>query len=112
MKLILALLLTFILADSAQAQGATITLPSVVVTSPPSTAISCAAVAASYPAPMAVGTIAFNCSVSPSTWTGAVSISGSQFGVTALVGNKFNVSVIGAALAAGTYQPGTLTTLP
>lgn len=110
MKRFLVLLAFLALAGSAIA--ASLTLPSVTVTSAPSTSITCTAVAASYPAPMAVGTVAFNCSVSPSTWTGAVSISGSQFGVTALVGNKFNVAVIGATLAAGTYQPGTVTTLP
>lgn len=110
MKRLLAFVASLALAGPAVA--ATLTLPSVTVTSPPSASVTCTAVAVSYPAPMAVGTIAFNCSVSPSTWTGAVSISGSQFGVMALVGNKFNVAVIGAALAAGTYQPGTVTTLP
>jgi hypothetical protein len=66
----LVLLLCFVLPASA----ATLTLPSVTITSAPSTLITCTATAASYAAPMAVGTVAFNCSVQPQSWTGAVSL--------------------------------------
>lgn len=96
----------------ALAHAATLTLPSVTVTSAASTSIACTPTAASYPAPMAVGTVAFNCTVQPAGGTYAVSISGSQFGVTALSGSNFSVSVIGSALPAGSYSPGTLTAVP
>jgi hypothetical protein len=96
----------------ALACAASLTLPNVVVTSAASTSIACTPTGASYPAPMALGTVAFNCSVQPAGWTGAVSISGSQFGVSALSGTSFTVTVIGSALAAGSYSPGVLTSVP
>lgn len=94
------------------ARSASLTLPSVTVTTSASTSIACVPTAASYPAPLAVGSIVFTCSVQPAGWSGAVSISGSGFGVTSLSGAGFNVAVVGSALAAGSYAPGTLTSSP
>ena len=104
------------LAFSAQAaSAATLTLPSVTVTtSGVSTAITCNPTPAALVEPLAAGTVLFNCTVAaPAGWAGAVAISsGPQFMVTALVGNAFSVAVGAAALPAGTYAPGTLTSVP
>lgn len=96
----------------ALAQGATLVLPSVVVNSPASTSITCTATGAPYTAPLAAGTTVFNCTVAPATWTGTVSLSGSQFTLSTLSGVTFNVLVGATALTAGTYSPGTLTATP
>lgn len=94
------------------AKAASLTLPSVTVTGQTaSTSITCGP----YPvltAPVAAGTLLTSCTVAPAGWTGAISISGTQFIVSSLSGNGFNVSVGSTPLAAGTYQPGTLTSVP
>ena len=109
-RILLAAVASFALISGANA--ASLTLPSVTVTGQTaSTSISCTP----YPtltAPVAAGTLLTSCTVSPSNWTGAVSISGTQFIVSSLTGNTFNVSVGAAPLAAGTYNPGTLTSVP
>ena len=108
---------TFILAVTAMflassAIAATLVLPSVTVTSPASTTITCNPVGAPYTAPLAAGTVVFTCTVAPANWVGAVSLSGSQFVVTTLSGASFSVAVGASALTAGSYAPGTLTTVP
>jgi hypothetical protein len=110
MKTLILAATSIFLASSAIA--ATLVLPSVTVTSAASTAITCSAVGAPYSAPLAAGTVVFTCSVAPASWVGAVSLSGSQFVVTALSGASFSVAVGAAALAAGSYAPGTLTSVP
>lgn len=95
---------------SGAASAATLTLPSVTIVGAPSTAISCAP----YPANPSglAGTVLTTCTVAPAGWSGAVSLSGSQFVVTGLVGTTFNVAVGASPLPAGTYQPGVLTSMP
>ncbi len=104
-RLLLLPLLPFLAA-------ATLTLPSVTITTPLSTGIVCTPMAASYVAPLAPGTQVFACVVSPATFAGAVSISGTQFVTTGLNGNVFNVVVGAVALNPGTYAPGVVTTTP
>jgi hypothetical protein len=94
------------------AHAASLTLPSVTVTGPISTVITCNAVAAKYPPPLAAGTVVFNCSVAPTGWVGSVSLSGSQFLVANLNGVTFTVNVGPTALPTGDYQPGTLQSSP
>lgn len=106
----LLLLLPFV---PLAADAATLTLPSITVQSPPSTSITCNAVGAPYTAPLAAGTVVYSCTVAPPDWQGAVSLSGTQFVVGALLSSTtFNVSVGAAALPAGSYAPGTLTAVP
>lgn len=97
---------------SGAANAASLTLPSVTVTGQTaSTSIACAA----YPAlaaPVAAGTVLTTCTVAPAGWSGAVSLSGTQFVVAGLSGVTFNVVVGATPLAAGTYTPGTLTSVP
>ena len=95
---------------SACAHAATLTLPSVTINSPPSTSIACTPYAAS-PSGNA-GALLTTCTVLPAGWTGAVTLSGTQFVIAGLSGNTFNVVVGATALPPGTYQPGTLSTLP
>ena len=109
-KLLLATVAVMLLASPVSA--ATLVLPSVTITSPASTSITCTPFGAPYTAPLASGSVVFNCTVAPATWTGAVSLSGSQFVVTGLSGAAFNVAVGATALGAGSYAPGTLTTTP
>jgi hypothetical protein len=100
-----------LLAGTACGHAATLTLPSVTIVSPPSTAITCSSNASS-PLLGTAGEVEFNCTVTPSTWKGAASISNNQFVITNLSGASFNVAVGSTALSPGTYQPGTVTTAP
>lgn len=92
------------------AQAATLMLPSVTINSPPSTSIACTPYATS-PSGVA-GALLTTCTVSPTGWVGAVTLSGTQFVITGLSGNTFNVVVGSTALPPGTYAPGTLSTVP
>lgn len=112
MSKIRALLALAALGLATPAIAATLTLPSVTINSPPSTAISCTATGATQGDP---GTVLFTCNVSPANWRGAVSITtGPQFVVIgiSMAANTFSVAVGATALPPGTYAPGTLTSVP
>jgi len=96
------------------ANAATLTLPSFTVPAGPvSTGITCSPISNTLSTPVAPGTVLTSCTVAPASWIGAVSLStGPQFGVANLNGNTFNVIVGPIALAAGTYNPGTLQSVP
>lgn len=101
------------IALTVPAYAATLTLPSITVTSAPSTSIACVPTGIALQEPVVAGAVLFTCTVAPSNWTGAVAISsGPQFVVSGLSGNTFSVTVGAVPLAAGTYQPGTLTSVP
>ena len=60
-----------LVSSHAEAQSATLTLPSVTFTSPVSSSIGCTETAAANSVvPVAANTVIFTCSVSPSTWGG------------------------------------------
>jgi hypothetical protein len=114
-KLLFAVLALFVfLPLAAQAQNATLTLPSVTFTLPVSTGINCTETAASnLVLPVASGTVIFTCAVMPVNWAGAVSLNGSGlFAVSGLSGNTFNVVLTSAVTAPATDAPGTLTAVP
>ncbi len=96
------------------AWAATLTLPSVTITSPVSTAIVCtsAPIDALGGYSGTPGTVIASCVVTPATFSGVASITGTQFKITGLNGNVFNVVVGPVALNPGTYSPGLVTTLP
>jgi hypothetical protein len=115
MKRILAGL-ALITGFAVSADAAQLVLPSVVITMPGVVASQtpvCVA-AASLVAPVAIGTVAFSCTVPPTGWVGTVAFSGgAPFSVTPLVGNTFNVVFSVAITAATTFPaPGTITTTP
>lgn len=102
-----------IFAALSVAHAATLKMPSVTITGDPSTTITCSAPPSNLVAPVAPGTVMSTCTVEPSTWSGAVSLStGPQFAITGLNGSKFNVAVGATALVAGTYPLGTVQTAP
>jgi len=110
------LLATIALCASASvAEAATLTLPTITIVNPPpaSTSITCIEVTPLPFAPVAAGTVLWNCSVAPSNWTGTVSLSGgNQITLTPATGNTFQVIVGATPLDAGTYSPGTITSTP
>ena len=94
---------------------ATLTLPSVTITGVDSTSITATAVGGPWAGSLPAGTVVYNCTVAPANWNGAVSLSGGvdgQFVVAGLAGYKFSVTVGSTDLPPGTYNPGTLTTVP
>lgn len=95
-------------------QAATLALPGVVFTNSGSTSIACSETSVTnLVVPVAAGTTIVTCTVSPSTWTGTVSLYGGvPFTLTAPVGNTFNMILSAAVTAAATDQPGTLTSTP
>lgn len=107
---LIALLL--LLTSAVAACAATLTIPSFTVTSAPSTAITCSAISSSLQAPVAAGTVLTACTVTPSTWTGVVTVNDSRFLAANLSGNAFNLSVGSTPLAAGTYSGITVTSSP
>jgi hypothetical protein len=90
------------------AQGATtLTLPNVTFTGPPGTAITCTQTTASLVVPVPAGTVIFNCTVSPTNWSGAVqSTLNPPFGISGLTGNTFNVVLTAQVTVPGTVAPG------
>lgn len=110
---LLSLLFLFAVGN-AQAQGATITLPSVTFTSPVSTSITCVeTAAANLVVPVAANTVIFSCTVAPSNWVGTVAASlNAPFAVSGLSGNTFNVIVSSAVTVAATDTPGSVSTSP
>jgi hypothetical protein len=111
-KLVFAFAIAAAMVKTAAA--ATLALPGVVFTGPVSTSITCTeTAAANLVVPVAAGTVIFQCTVQPTNWLGAVSLSGgSPFALTTPVGNTFNVILSTAVTAPATDQPGTLTTVP
>ena len=95
------------------AWAATVTLPSVTFTSPPSTSITCTPSGVSLVVPVPVNTIIFNCTVAPSGWSGAVTGTlNPPFVVSGLSGNTFNISLSAAQTTAGTVAPGSVSSAP
>ena len=76
---------------------------SVVVTGTPSTSISCP-LAASYVAPLAPGTVICPITVSPTGWTGLLSLSGTGASVFQVDSTGTHVVVGPTAVADGTYS--------
>jgi hypothetical protein len=109
------LLSAALVLSASAADAATLTLPSFTIVNPPppSTSITCTQVAPFPFAPVAVGTILWNCSVAPANWVGTVSLSGSNsVTLSGTNGNAFSVQVGPTALVAGTYVPGNITSTP
>lgn len=88
------------------AHAATTTL-SIVINSGPSTAVSC--VPAALTAPVASGTVICPIVVTPASWSGALTLSGTNAASFALSGS--NLVVGAAALNAGTFSV-TITSTP
>ena len=109
-RIILAALLV---AVSASARAANTNL-SIIINSPPSTAVNCTieypAGTTSFTAPVAAGSTIAGCSVAPAAWSGALTLSGPNAGLFALSGGNL---VVGTAAIAtpGTYQV-TITATP
>ena len=104
-----------LLLAASSAYAITLTLPAVVFTSPPSTSIACTeTAAANLVVPVAVGTVIFNCTVSPTAWNGTVvaPLLAAPFTTTAVVGNTFNVTLSAGVTAPATDAPGTLSVSP
>lgn len=96
-----------LLLASTQVNAATTSL-SIIINSQPSTAVSCP-LQSSYTAPVAPGTIICPITVTPSGWSGALTLSGANSGSFALSGSNL---VVGAtALGVGTYTV-TITSTP
>lgn len=80
---------------------------SIVITSPPSTATNCTIAypsgQTSFVEPVAPGTVIANCSVSPSTWSGVITLSGADASVFALSGEDLIVGT-SAITVARTYN--------
>ncbi len=92
---------------------ATLSLPSVIITSPTSTSITATEVGgAGSIHPGAPGTKIFNCVVNPATWTGAATVVDTHFAVANIVGNTFDVVIGPTAVAPGTYTPGATNSTP
>jgi hypothetical protein len=106
----------------AGAQAASLTLPSVTFTQiPAATGITCTQVpAANLVIPtggsLPAGTDIFDCTVQPTGWTGAVSLSGGTpaglFVTTPLNANAFSVVLASPVSAPATDTPGTLQVIP
>lgn len=92
---------------------ATLTLPSITISTPPSTAVTATPVAGLV-APCAPGTVLYNCTVTPATWLGAVALTGTpaDMVVGPITPGAFTIVVGSTPLGAGTYSGGTITTTP
>ena len=104
MKRIYALLL---LGLSTSVAWASSTSLSIVINSPPSTAVTCPLT--SYTAPLAAGSVVCTISVVPAGWSGALALSGTS--ASSFVLNGTNLVVGATPLAAGTYSV-TITATP
>ena len=91
--------------------AATLTLPPITVTTPPSTAITCTAISSGLTAPVAAGTTITTCTVAPAGWTGAIALSNAAFVVSFTGPNTFTLNVGATPLVAGTYNE-TVTSTP
>ena len=106
-----ALLLAAFVAIGSQlpaiAQASTTASIVMMITSPPSTALSCPVAypsgQTSFVEPVAAGTVVASCTVTPSTWSGTLALSGANASSFAISG--LNV-VVGSSpiTAAGTYD--------
>jgi hypothetical protein len=112
-KLLFASTLLFGFGALAHADAASFTVPSFTLTGPPSTGTACTPTAASSgPASAApAGTVMFTCVVSPTNWTGGVSLVDPALSVVGLSGNTFNLALVAAGVAQ-TYPAGSGTTTP
>lgn len=109
-KLLLSLATLFMLSlavgTPTMAQGATTNL-SIIINSPPSTTVTCTL--GTYTAPLAAGSVICPITVTPSGWSGALTLSGTSASSFALSGS--NLVVGSSALNAGTYSV-TITATP
>jgi len=94
-------------AFAARAQGATTSL-SIIISSPPSTSVTCP-LTPPYTAPLAAGSIICTVAIAPAGWSGALTLSGTNASSFALQGT--NLVVAASPLAAGTYAV-TITATP
>lgn len=95
------------------ADAALLNLPAVAIIAPTSGSIVCSEVGgAGSIHPGAPSTVVFNCTVSPATWSGTVTVTNNKFVVQNLVGTTFDVAIGAAAIAPGTISAGTLTSTP
>jgi hypothetical protein len=96
---------------TAPAMAANTTL-SIIVNSAPSTSVTCTLTASSFTAPVAAGTNVANCVVAPSTWSGALTLSGADASSFALVQGTGALNVGSTALTASRSYAVTLTSTP
>jgi hypothetical protein len=98
-------------APDAGAAGANL---SIVISSPPATAISCPIAypsgQSSFIEPVAAGTMVATCAVTPASWSGALALSGPDAGYFALSG--MNVMVGAADITAARTYNITITATP
>jgi hypothetical protein len=96
----------------AQAQTA-FTIPSFTLHSAASTGVNCAPTSAASGLASAApaGTVIFNCTVTPSGWTGTVTCNDSALQIVGQAGNLFNLSLVAAGVVQ-TYPAGTGTATP
>jgi hypothetical protein len=110
MKRLIFALFALLASPAAYAHASTVTL-SIVINSPPSTAVTCPL--GTYVAPLAAGSLICPITVAPSGWSGALALSGtnaSSFAINTVSGVQ--QLVVGAsALNAGTYSV-TITATP
>jgi hypothetical protein len=107
------LLVAALVLASVNAHAAT-SVFSIVVTSPPSTAVNCVV---SYPAgqtsfvtPVAVGTLVAACTITPATWSGVLTLTGADASLFNISGS--NVVVGAAALTVARTYNLTVTAAP
>jgi hypothetical protein len=92
---------------------ATLTLPQITISSPVSTSITATPVTG-LTAPVASGTVLYNCTVAPATWLGTVALSGTpaDMVVGTISTGAFTIVVGASALGSGSFSGGTITTSP
>jgi hypothetical protein len=103
--IIAAAFVVIALASGAALAASTLTFGfSVGTTSIVSTSVACSAVSPSLVAPVPSGTTLTSCAVTPTTWTGTITLSDPSLVVAGQTGNTFTLIVGPAALAAGSYS--------
>ncbi len=106
-----ALLLLGMVAESASAAT---TKLSIVINSPASTAINCTinypSGQSSFAAPIAANSLVATCAVTPSTWSGALTLSGADAGFFALSGTNLDAGA--AAITQARAYNVTITATP
>ena len=101
------LALALVLALATSAAWAATTKFSIVVTSSPSTSVTCTVSQSSFVAPVAAGTTVASCAVLPTTWSGVLTLGDTNGGAdAALFGMSQGNIVVGSAplTAARTYN--------
>jgi hypothetical protein len=96
------------------AQAASVTLPftvNPVISTPPSTGITCTPISTTLIEPVPTGTVLTTCTVAPSNWHGAVSVGDSHVVAVLTATNVFQLKVGATPLAAGPYTE-VVTSLP